>query len=245
MLGRIFLLVLLTFPLFGAAQQVITGKVYDLSDRTFAMPNVLVRNLNTKQSTVTQTSGNFSVPAKIGDLLEFSFTGYHTDTVYLINLSPRAVYLPPHATKLKEVAIVGAKVNSQVLSPDPEARVFKRFENDALNGKGNNDRVGGLKFNLGYGKYKKKQEAISALEKTNAYEAEINSTFTPEYVTRLTKLKGQDLKDFINFYKPTALLVEADRPFNYDYYTVKAYQTWLKLSPEQRKLQLMPKLKSN
>ena len=245
MFGKVVFFILLASPFLGIAQQTVSGKVYDLSDKKIALASVLVRNLATKKSTLTEATGDFSIVAKAGDLLEFSFVGYHTDTLYLINLSKRIVYLPPNSTNLKEVKILGGKINAGVLLPDPGARVFKRVENDALNGKGNNDRVGGLKFNLGYGKYKKREEAIKALEQRDFYEAEISRVFTPVYVTALTKLKGQELKDFMNIYRPSALLVERDRPFNYDYYTVSSYRTWLKLPASQRKLQLMPILKSD
>lgn len=245
MFKKMIFLLLSVLPLFAAAQQVFSGKVYDLNDKKMPLPNALVRNLSTGKSTMSQAQGNFSLPAKVGELIEVSFVGYHTDTLYLINLSARTIYLPANSTRLKEVAILGAKVNPLVLSPDPEARVFKRFENDALNGKGNNDRVGGLKFNLGYGKYKRKQEKLEADEERDFYEAEINQTFTAEYVSKLTKLKGDDLKNFMSIYRPSALLVGGQRPFNYDFYTVKAYHTWLKLPEAERKLQAIPKLKNN
>lgn len=242
MFKRLFFLILF-FPVFSFAQQVLSGKVYDLSDKKTPLPNVRVRNLSENKSTATQMTGSFTIAAKTGDLLEFSFVGYHTDTVYLINLSPKTVYLPANSTNLKEVKIVSSKVNASILSPDPEAKVFKRFENDALNGKGNNDRVGGLKFNLGYGKYRRKQEQLQAYEERDLYEAEVNNTFTAEYVGSLTKLKGDDLKNFMRLYRPSALLVAGERPFNYAYYTVKAYHTWLKLPADQRKVPSMPDLK--
>lgn len=245
MLKKIIFLLLSVLPLLAPAQQLFSGRVYDLNDQKMPIPNALVRNLSNGKSTMTQAQGGFSLLAKVGELIEVSFAGYHTDTLYLINLSPRTIYLPANSTSLKEVAIVGAKVNPLVLSPDPEARVFKRFENDALNGKGNNDRVGGLKFNLGYGKYKRKQEKLKADEERDFYEAEINQIFTAEYVMKLTKLKGDDLKNFMSIYRPSALLVAGQRPFNYDFFTVKAYHTWLKLPAAQRKLQAIPKLKND
>ncbi len=246
MLKRMILfLFIFAMPVLVSAQQLVSGKVYDLADKKTTLPNVTVRNLNSGKSTVTLGQGNFLIAAKINDLLEFSFVGYHTDTLYLINLSPRTVYLPANSTALKEVEVVGVKINPLIFGPDAETKEYKQFENDALRGKKNNDKAGGLKFNLGYGKYRKTQEKLKAYEERDLYEAEINKVFTAEYVNSITKLKGEELKDFMTLYRPSALLVQGQRPFNYDYYTAKAYHTWLKLPADQRKLQPIPKLTGN
>lgn len=245
MVKKLMLLVLFLVPSIMMAQNSVSGKVYDFENKRLPISGAYVRNLSNKQSTKTLSGGSFSIAAKIGDLLEFSYVGYHTDTVYLINLSPRAIYLPARSTDLKEVSIKGAKINSSILSPDPEAKEFKRFESDALKGKGNNDRAGGLKFNLGYGKYKRQQEQIKKMEERDFYESEISNVFNEKYVSDLVKLKGQELKDFMSLYRPSALLVQTERPFNYAYYIVKAYHTWLKLPPAQRRPSSVPKLKNN
>jgi hypothetical protein len=244
MYKKLLLVFILFVPISMFAQQ-ITGRVYDLDNKTIPLQDVNVKNLNNSQTAKTRAGGQFSLPARSGDLLVFSFPGYHTDTLFLIDLSPKVVYLPGNSTALNEVKVVGAKINPLVFAPDPEAQEFKRIRTDGLRGKNNNDRAGGLKFNLGYGKYRREQEKIRLLEERDKYETEINQVFTEAYVSDLVKLKGQDLKDFMSLYRPTAVLVKAERPFNYDYYTVQAYHQWLKLPEWQRKLPPVPKLKSN
>lgn len=245
MLMKLCLVFMLLIPGFLFAQQVVTGKVYDLDNKTFPLQDVNVKNLSNNLTTRTKASGEFRLPAKSGDLLVFSLTGFHTDTLFLIDLSPKTIYLPGNSTELKEVKVVGAKINPLVFGSDPEVQEFKRIRTDGLRGKGNNDRAGGLNFNLGYGKYKREQEKIRVLEERDQYDTEISRVFTEEYVYDLVKLKGQDLKDFISLYRPTAVLVKSERPFNYDYYTVQAYHKWLKLPEWQRKLPPVPKLRSN
>ncbi|ACU02813.1 MULTISPECIES: hypothetical protein [Pedobacter] len=236
MLKKLFLLLILVAPLWLMAQSSVSGTVFDFDNNTFPLQNVKVRNLSNNQLTLTKAAGQFNITAKMGDLLEFSLMGYHTDTLFLINLSPKTIYLPGNSTALKEVEIVGSKINPSILSPDPLARPYKRLAPDGLRGKGNNDRAGGLLFNLGYGKYKRQQEKIRVLEERDRFQAEINEVFTEAYVSDLVKLKGQELKDFMAMYRPPEELVKSERPFNYDLYTVKAYHTWLKLPPEQRKV---------
>jgi hypothetical protein len=245
MLKKLFLLLILILPLKIWAQSTVSGTVYDFDDKKFPLQYVKVKNLTNNQLALTKATGQFMIAAKVGDLLELSFMGYHTDTLYLINLSPKIIYLPENSKELKQVDIVGAKVNSSLLSPDPQARAYTRLATDGLQGKKNGDRAGGLLFNLGYGKYKRQQEKIRLLEERDQYLNEINEVFTESYVSGLVKLKGEDLKNFMALYRPPEELVKSERPFNYAFYTVQAYHTWLKLPPEQRKLSSVPKLKAD
>ncbi len=245
MFNRLLLMLVLMSPLSLFAQQEVSGKVFDFDNKTFPLQDVSVKNLNNNQTTKTKAAGQFNLPAKPGDLIVLSFTGYHTDTLFLVDLAPKTIYLPINSTSLNEVKVVGARINPSILSPDPEAKEFKRIQTDGLRGKGNNDRAGGLGFNLGYGKYKRQEDKIKALEERDRYDTEIAQIFTEAYVTDMVKLTGQDLKDFMALYRPTAILVKSERPFNYDYYTVQAYHTWLKLPESQRRLPPLPKLKAN
>jgi len=245
MLKNLLLLLILVVPVQLMAQLTVSGSVYDYDNKTFPLQNVKVRNLNNSRVELTKAAGQFTIAARVGDLLEFSFAGYHTDTLYLINLTPKIVFLPGNSTTLREVEIVSAKVNPSLLAPDPLARPYTRVATDGLQGKGNNDRAGGLLFNLGYGKYRRQQEKIRLLEERDRYQAEINAIFTEEYVSDLVKLKGDSLRNFMALYRPPEELVKSERPFNYAYYTVKAYHAWLKLTPEERRLSSMPKLKAD
>lgn len=245
MFKRLLLILILFVPVTLMAQDVILGTVYDFEIKTLPLQEVNVKNLNNNQSTKTKASGKFVLAAKAGDVLEFSLNGYHNDTLYITNLTPKTVYLPASSTNLKEVKILSTKINPTILSPDPEAKEFKRVETDDYKGKPNVSRAGGIKFNLGYGKYKEQQAKAKELEEKDRYETEISSVFTEAYVSDLVKLKGQELKDFMTIYRPSVLLVQATRPFNYRYYTVQAYQKWLKLPPSQKKPPQVPKLKKS
>ncbi|MEJ2904422.1 hypothetical protein [Pedobacter panaciterrae] len=245
MLKKLLFALILMAPLSLWAQDVVSGTVYDFEIKTLPLQEVNVKNFNNNQSTKTKASGNFSLAAKIGDVLEFSLNGYHKDTLYLTNLSPKTVFLPGSSTSLKEVKILSAKINPTILAPDPEAKEFKRVEADDYKGKPNVSRAGGLKLNLGYGKYKEQQAKVKDLEEKDQYENEIKSVFTEAYVSDLVKLKGQELKDFMTMYRPPVATVQSNRPFDYKYYTVQAYHKWLKLPPSQRKPPQVPRLKKN
>jgi hypothetical protein len=245
MLKQFFLFLIIVVPFKVLAQSSVSGTIYDYDNRTFPLQGIKVRNLSNSEVIQTKAAGQFTVPAKVGDLIEFSSVGYHTDTLFLINLESKLIFLPGNSTTLREVEIVSAKVNSSILLRDPLAKSPTRLATDGLQGKGNNDRAGGLLFNLGYGKYKRQQEKIRLLEERDRYQAEINAIFTEEYVSDLVKLKDEDLKNFMSLYRPPEELVKSERPFNYSYYTVKSYHAWLKLTPEERRISSMPRLKAN
>lgn len=244
MMKYLFFLWIIILPFSGWAQETISGTVYDYENQTFPLQNVLVRNLTNQKSIKTKAAGQFVLPAKIGDLLEFSFAGYHTDTLFLINLNPKTIYLPADAKQLKQVDVVGAKVNSSLFYKDPTARPYTRFSDDNLYGKKNDDRAGGMKFALGYGRYQRERDKVKMLEEKDQYETEIRANFNETEIQKLVKLEGQDLTDFIHYYKPSVPLIKSERPFNYTYYIVKAYHGWIKMSPTQKRLPPVPKLKN-
>lgn len=245
MVKHIFLLLMMIAPLGLLAQSPVTGTVFDYDNNTFPLQNVTVRNLGTNQSAKTKASGQFVIPAKVGDLLEFSFTGYHTDTLFLVDLAPKTIYLPVASKDLKEVKIVGAKINPSILAANPNARVSKRFNADGLEGKGNNDRAGGMRLNLGFGKFQKDREKIAFLEERDRYETEIRENFNEETIKKLVKLDGQELKDFMVLYRPGVALIKSERPFNYTYYIVKCYHNFMRLPASERKPPSIPAFKSN
>ena len=245
MINKLLVCLLLCLPYGLCAQSFLTGQVFDFENRKTPLQGVLVKNLTNGKFVYTLASGEFRLAADTGDLMELSLNGYHTDTLYLISLAKKVVYLPVNTTKLDEVEIVGAKVNPGIFTQDKDIPEFKRFQTDGLRGKKNNDRAGGIKINLGYSKYRKQQDKEEALESKEKYEREVKETFTEDFVSKLTQLKGTELKDFMEMYRPDAALVGAERPFDYTVYIAKAYSKWMKLSPSERRVPVMPKLQRN
>lgn len=246
MVKKLFVFLLLISPLQLLAQTILKGSVYEFDNKTSALPQVAVRNLSNKQVAVTRAGGEFEIPAKAGDLITFTLMGYHVDTLFLTDLKPKRIYLPQDSRNLKEVAIVSTKVSPYLdLSNPTNAAPSTRVSTDGLAGKSNNDRAGGLRLALGYGKYKREAAKLKMLEERDQFETEINTYYNEKTITNLVKLRGTDLQEFMNMYRPTVALVKGERPFNYDYYIAQAYQKWLKLSPEQKRVPPMQRLKRN
>jgi hypothetical protein len=241
MVKKLILFLLVVLPIRLLAQGNVSGTVYDFENKTFPLQQVAVQNLNNKQIAVTKANGQFTIKANKGDLLQFTLVGYHVDTLYLTDLKPKTIYLPANSKSLKEVEIVETKI-SPYLDLENNAKENTRITTDGLEEKENTDRAGGLQFALGYGKYKREQAKVKMLEERDAYETEIKANFNEQTVHELIKLTGQELKDFINMYRPSVALIKSERPFNYAYYIAQAHQKWLKLPPHQRKAPPMQNL---
>ncbi|WP_232283010.1 carboxypeptidase-like regulatory domain-containing protein, partial [Pedobacter sp. BAL39] len=121
MVRCILFCIFLLSPFFIRAQGTITGTVFDYDNEKLPLQNVRVRNLSSQGTVLTKASGAFVLPAKTGDLLEFSLNGYHVDTLFLIDLKPKLIRLPVDVKNLKEVEILSAKVNPSVFYIDPYA----------------------------------------------------------------------------------------------------------------------------
>ncbi len=244
---KLIILLLLALPIGVFAQNITTGTVFDFSKKNLSLPGVSIRNLNSKKSTSTNKDGKYTISANIGDLLEFSAVGYHTDTLYLTNLLNRTIYLPVKTNNLKDVDIKAVRMNSQITdAKDPLAEKYTLLSTGGnLNRKRMTDKVGGLSLNLGYGKYKRQQRKEADLEEKEMYQDEIDENFTPRAITELTKLEGEELKNFMIIYRPSIEAVKGERPFRYAFYISLAFAAWNKLTPQERKLQDLPKLKAN
>ncbi|WP_432711010.1 hypothetical protein [Pedobacter sp.] len=240
---NLFLLLILVLPIGVFAQDRLTGTVYDYDKKDFPLQQVAVKNLNNNQIAVTDESGDFVIPAKRGDLITFTLVGYHVDTLYLIDLKPKRIYLPVRSNSLQEVEIVSTRVSPYLDFTIPGAKPSRRVYTDGLEGKSNTDRAGGLVFALGYGKYRRQQEKLQRLEAMDEFENEINLNFNAVTIRELVKLNDEELVEFMAIYRPTIAQVSSERPFNYSYYIAQSYQAWLKLPPEQRKLPPMQRLK--
>lgn len=237
MLKKLLILILLAFPVKLLAQNnFLTGDIFDNDNRSNKLQGATIRNLNTKTFALADKDGHFSIAAKIGDLISFGMVGYQTDTVYLTNLFPKNVYLRTQVNNLNTVDINGVKLSPYLDLKDPNAKPSKPVDYS--------QERGGLRLNLGYGKFRREREKVQQLEENERYQEEINRNFNEEFIRKTVKFEGNDIKDFMALYRPTVEQVKAERPFNYEYYTVRAYRTWVNLPPSQRKLQPLIKPKN-
>ncbi|SFH00618.1 SusC/RagA family TonB-linked outer membrane protein [Pedobacter insulae] len=108
----------------NAQNRNITGRVTDASGVGIPSAGVLIKG--TKITTLTDGTGNFSIPAKNGDILVFSFIGLIAKEVVIGNQSSIAVTLEEDNQALNEVVVVGygtikkSKLTGSVSKLDPK-----------------------------------------------------------------------------------------------------------------------------
>lgn len=236
MVRRVFLLFLLLIPTLVGAQSVLTGNIFDNTNRSILLEGSTVKNLTSKALTLTDKDGHFILPAKAGDLVSFGLVGYHIDTIYLTNVFPRNVYLRAMITNLNTVNVTGVKLSPFLDVKDPYAMPSRSVEYSK--------EKGGLRLNLGYNKFRREQQKVQELEEYDQFNEEISKNFSVEFVKKLLKIDGSDLKDFMEMYRPTVNLIKSERPFNYELYTAQSYSTWMKLPADQKKLPSLLKPKN-
>lgn len=239
MYKKFIIIIFCLFPFVSFGQGMLTGDIFDYENRSVKLQGATIKNLTTKAFTLADKDGHFAIAAKIGDLVSFAMSSYQTDTLYLINLFPKNIYLRIEVNNLNAVDINGVKISPMLGNlGNPDNKMPTK-------GVEYSKERGGLRLNLGYGKYRRDQAKIRELEEDEDYREEISENFNEEYVKKLVKFEGPGIKDFLIMYRPTVNQVKAERPFNYAYHTARAYQAWLKLPLDQRKLPSLTKPKNN
>ena len=97
-------LLLLALPVWAGAQQV-TGVVQDVNGEPMIGVSVVI--YGTTQGTITDYDGRFNVPAKATDQLVFSYIGYKTQYVKVLNRTAINVTMEEDNEVLEEVVVVG------------------------------------------------------------------------------------------------------------------------------------------
>ena len=126
--GGIFLLLLLICQSFNIVsaqtERKITGTLTDTENRAILGASVAVQG--TSKVTVTTDGGAFSISAKTGDVISFTFMGFETKTITVGAASNYKVSITEASTSLKEVVLVGygtttrKTLSSAITSVKPE-----------------------------------------------------------------------------------------------------------------------------
>lgn len=200
------------------AQVTVKGTVYDST--TFEKLNpVSIENLRTHQGSFSNDKGEFSIEAALGDYLIFTHVGYNR-RVILLKVSDQVndlkVYMTIKTTSLKPVTIKRGPTEYQKDSAN-RADIYKSvFDYEQQKSLGSPITTVYQKFSKKYKNLRKFQEQIVDNEKQKF----IDTRYTPELVSTLTKLQDDELASFMNEY-----------PMDYDYARVATeleLKMWIK-----------------
>lgn len=98
-------LIIISLFLFSTGFAQITGKVFDENGNTVPGATIVVKG--TTRGTISGVNGQYSIEAKKGDILVFSYVGYEKQEVPIKNAKVINVYLKPEVVNMNEVVVMG------------------------------------------------------------------------------------------------------------------------------------------
>ena len=199
---------MLLFTLKSSAQQFLTGKVFK-KNSTEALVSVSIHNISAQRYDLSEENGSYRMQVVPGDHVAFSSVGYMADTVTVtaaMLTGDFPVYLEVRAQTLKAVR-VGEFSNYQLDSMDRRkeyAWVYDHGNTPRMEHERKGDGVG-VTLNI-FRNASAKEKQRERLEKRLAKEEEeyyIDSRYNKDLVTKITRLKGDSLQQFMTKYRPS------------------------------------------
>jgi hypothetical protein len=207
-----------------SAQDLLKGTVYENGSNN-RLNNVFIRDKNTKQLTITDNDGNFKIKTEAGHLLIFDSPGYVSDTLYVVDLTPKKIMLVPKTIALREVSINATRQNF-----DPQKEYPEVFEKS---------KVYVLSPTTWFSKEGKDARRLKRYFKVEAQERHVDAVFTRAYVGSLVPLKGEELENFMTMYRPTYAFITSNNSESLAVYINDSYKKFEALPPNKR---VLPKL---
>ncbi|WP_428329899.1 hypothetical protein [Mucilaginibacter sp.] len=226
MKNKYFLIALFIFITGSAsAQQLLKGTVFE-SGSSAKLSNVFIRDSNTKQLTLTDKDGNFSIKTETGHLLIFDSPGYGSDTLYVVDLTPKKIILT-----LKTIALREVNINSKRPTFDPHTEYPDVYQKS---------KVYVLSPTTWFSKEGKDARRLKRYFKREQEERHVDEVFTRAYVGSIIPLKGQQLEDFMSLYRPTYAFIKNNNGESLAVYINDSYKKYKTLPPDKRGLQTLP-----
>ncbi len=214
------------------AQSKLSGVVLEYR-ADIALSGIRIENLNTHDTAQSDPLGKFTISAKKGDLILFSGLNYKPDTLYLVDLKYKTVFLLLKQYQLKEVKITDGEVNKNAISPyhiiTPFGGKVVRYQTDAAG-----NPTGGVKFNVfDSHKDERKRAQARGLEIGGQKQQEIAKTFNATNLQAYLPIRGQEMENFVILYMPDAATWYSSK-FNLMLYINDCYKKFLQIPAEKR-----------
>ncbi len=216
---------ILLYMLFASAAanaQLLKGTVYEGNGST-RLPEVFVHDLTNKQMTLTDKDGKFEIKAAPGHLLVFSAPSFASDTVLLTDLTAKKIRLQPQGIRLGTV-----NISSTRTAFDPRTEYSQIYEKA---------KVYPLSPSTWFSREGRNARRLKRYFEREVKEREIDAAFTPQRVTSVVPLKGQELEDFMTLYRPSYEFVKSNSDnASMIVYINDSYKKFMALPPEKRKV---------
>jgi hypothetical protein len=208
------------------AQGLLKGTVYDDASRN-KLPNVFIRDNNSKQLTLSEKDGSFSIRTEPGHTLIFDCPGYVSDTLYVINMANKKIMMETKTIALREVSITSTR---QFFDPHKEyPEIYTK------------SKVYIMSPTTWFSKEGRDARRLKRYFAHEEEERRVDAVFNRAYVGSIVPLKGQELDDFMTLYRPPYSFIKSNDSESLAVYINDSYKKFKALPPEKRKL---PKLVS-
>lgn len=188
-----------------AQEKPIQGIVFDKNTKE-RIARVFVSNTRTKASIYNNLKAEFTINARLNDVLIFTKAGYFNDTVKIASLQTLPVYLKRSSIVLREVTI-----KDSALSAEKQLIAAKREFNQIYGSIANKDLLtfgsngAGIGIDAIYNMLSRRGRNASKLRETieRDYRAKVvESRFNPLIIGIITGLKEPQLSNFMYRYRP-------------------------------------------
>lgn len=203
------LIFFLVLPFHGWSQQYLTGKIFK-TNSTETLLSVSIHNITEQRYDLSDEDGSYRIQAAPGDHIAFSSVGYKADTLTVtasLLTASCPIYLDIRPQELQAVR-VGQYSNYQLDSMDRRKEYAWVYEHDNTPHFAR-DRQGadgvGITLNIFRNTSSAAKQRIR-LEKRLEKEEEdyyVDFRYNKDYVARITHLKGDSLKQFMQRYRPS------------------------------------------
>ena len=204
------------------AQSLIKGNVVEAGSNT-KLSDVFVRDITNKQIALTDKSGKFEIKSETGHILIFSSPGFTDDTLYVVDLSQKHVEL-----KTKTIALQEVNISAQRLAFDPHKEYPDVYQKS---------KVYPLSPSSWFGKEARDARRLKRYFAHEEQERRVDQVFNRVYVGSIVPLKGQELEDFMQLYRPSYAFITGNNSESLAVYINDSYKKFLALPPDKRHLQ--------
>jgi Na+-transporting methylmalonyl-CoA/oxaloacetate decarboxylase gamma subunit len=205
-LGVLFLF--LSFSTF-AQKSYVLGKAIDKTTKK-PIPSATVVNKNTKQITKTGDNGNFLVRASKGDSIKISSVGYKNAGIEFdgVNLEP-ILEMKQEAIMLQEVVVrdkrteqIKKQIDELLSAPEATTKLKWKDISNLINT--NTSTPGAIGISIDglyelFSKEGKSRRKLAAMKQEDLRKLLVEYRYNADYISFVTKLKGQELKNFMKF----------------------------------------------
>ena len=185
----------------GKAIDKVTGK---------PIPSATVVNKTTKQITKTSDNGNFLVRASKGDSIKISSIGYKNAGIAWdgVNMEP-VIEMRQDAIALREVVVrdkrleqIKKQIDELLATPEASTKLKWKDISNLINTNTSTPGTIGISIDGLYelfSKEGKSRRKLAAMKQEDLRKLLVEYRYNTEYISFVTKLKGQELKNFMKF----------------------------------------------